>query len=41
MTSFGGNEYYDINPNNIDHKLELLIKSLKDNYIETDGMTIN
>ncbi len=41
MMSFGDNENYDINPNNIDPKLELLIENLKNNYIETDGMTIN
>jgi hypothetical protein len=36
MVSFGGNENYDIDP-----KLELLIENLENNYIETDGITIN
>ncbi|WP_375331179.1 hypothetical protein [Candidatus Tisiphia endosymbiont of Oplodontha viridula] len=41
MVSFGGNENYDVNLNNIDPKLELLIENLENNYIETDGITIN
>ncbi|WP_417905027.1 hypothetical protein [Candidatus Tisiphia endosymbiont of Micropterix aruncella] len=41
MVSFGDNENYDVNPNNIDPKLELLIENLENNYIETDGITIN
>jgi Ran GTPase-activating protein (RanGAP) involved in mRNA processing and transport len=41
MVSFGGNENYDVNLNNIDPKLELLIENLGNNYIETDGITIN